>query len=146
MPLFDYCDVIWTPSTAKQTCMIERIHSKFMHKLPSSFSSKFQFTLTERRRFHTAIQIFKSLHRISPPYLHDIFQFLKDVTGHLSRKVNRLFVPTVFINYGKRTFFSTKELFYGTTLSPLLLGLPLCCHFVIIILILNSSVILSMYP
>ena len=109
MPLFDYCDVIWTPSTAKprakQTCMIERIHSKFMHKLPSSFSSKFQFTLTERRRFHTAIQIFKSLHRISPPYLHDIFQFSKDVTGHLSRNVNRLFVPRVFINYGKRTFF-----------------------------------------
>ena len=99
MPLFDYCDVIWTPSTAKQTCMIERIHSKFMHKLPSSFSSKFQFTLTERRRFHTAIQIFKSLHRISPPYLHDIFQFSKDVTGHLSRNVNRLFVPRVFINY-----------------------------------------------
>ena len=105
MPLFDYCDVIWTPSTAKQTCMIERIHSKFMHKLLSSFSSKFQFTLTERHRFHTAIQILKSLHRISPPYLHDIFQFSKDVTGHLSRNVNRLFVPRVFINYGKRTFF-----------------------------------------
>ena len=85
--------------------MIERIHSKFMHKLPSSFSSKFQFTLTERRRFHTAIQIFKSLHRISPPYLHDIFQFSKDVTGHLSRNVKRLFVPRVFTNYGKRTFF-----------------------------------------
>ena len=33
MPLFDYCDIIWIPSTAKQTCMIERIHSKFMHKL-----------------------------------------------------------------------------------------------------------------
>ena len=30
-----------------------------------------------------------------------------DVTGHLrlSRNVNRLFVPRVFINYGKRTFF-----------------------------------------
>ena len=42
--------------------------------------------------------------------------------------------------------FSTEELFYGTTLSPLLLGLPLCHHFVIIILILNSCVILSMYP
>ena len=42
--------------------------------------------------------------------------------------------------------FSTEELFYGTTLSPLLLGLPLCRHFVIIILILNSCVILSMYP
>ena len=41
MPFFDYCDVIRTPSTAKQTCMIERIHSKFVRKLPSSYHSKF---------------------------------------------------------------------------------------------------------
>ena len=31
--------------------------------------------------------------------------FEADVTGHLSRNVNRLFVPRAFINYGKRTFF-----------------------------------------
>ena len=49
MPLFDYCDVIWTPSMAKQTCMIERVHSKFVCKLPSPYHSKFPFTLTERR-------------------------------------------------------------------------------------------------
>ena len=30
MPLFDYCDVVWSPSTAKQTCLIETIHSKFI--------------------------------------------------------------------------------------------------------------------
>ena len=105
MPLFDYCDVIWTPSMAKQTCLIERIHSKFIRKLPSSYHSKFPFTLTECRRFHTAIQIFKSLRRISPPYLHDIFRFSKDVTGRISRNINRLFVPRVSTNYGKRSFF-----------------------------------------
>ena len=56
MPLFDNCDVIWTPSTAKQTCVIERVHSKFIRKLPSSsYHSKCPFTLTECRRFHTAI-------------------------------------------------------------------------------------------
>ena len=27
MPLFDHCDVIWSPSTAKLNCLIERIHS-----------------------------------------------------------------------------------------------------------------------
>ena len=105
MPLFDYCDVIWTPSTAKQTCVIERVHAKFVRKLPSSYHSKFPFTLTERRRFHTAVQIFKSLRRISPPYLHDTFQFARNVTGHLSRNINRLFVPRVFTNYGKRSFY-----------------------------------------
>ena len=71
-------------------CLIERIHSKFINKLPLIYRSKFPFTLTERRRFHTAIQIFKSLHQISPPYLHNIFQFSKDITGHVSRNINRL--------------------------------------------------------
>ena len=44
MRLFDYCDVIWTPSTGKQTCLIERVHSKFICKLPSLHHSKFPFT------------------------------------------------------------------------------------------------------
>ena len=107
MPIFDYCDVVWTPSTAKQTCMIERVHSKFVRKLPSSYHSKFPFKLTERRRFHTAAQIFKSLRRISQAYLHDIFHFSWNVTGYLCRNVNRLFVPRVFTNYayGKRNFY-----------------------------------------
>jgi len=104
MPLFVYCDIIWTASIAKQTCMIERVHSKFVRKLPSSYHSKIPFTLTERRRFRTAVQIFKPLHGISP-YLHDIFQFLRNATGHLSCNVNRLFVPRVFTNYGKQSFY-----------------------------------------
>ena len=96
MPLFDYCDVVWSPSTAKQTCLIEKVHSKFINKLPVTYHSKFPFTLTERRRFHTAIQIFKSLSQLSPPYLHDIFKFSIDITGHASRNINRLFVPRLW--------------------------------------------------
>ena len=60
--------------------------------------TKFSFRLTEHCRFHSAVQIFESLHQLSPPYLHSIFQFSKDVTGQVS---HRLFVPKVFINYGK---------------------------------------------
>lgn len=29
MPLFDYCDVVWSPSTPKLNCLIEKIYSKF---------------------------------------------------------------------------------------------------------------------
>ena len=61
LPLFDYCDVVWCPTTAKLTGMVERVHSKFVNKLPLSFRSKFCYSLTERRRFHTAVQI-KSIH------------------------------------------------------------------------------------
>ena len=51
------------------------------------------------------IQLFKSLYQISPPYLHNIFQFSTDMTGHVSRNINHLFVPRVFTNFGKRSFF-----------------------------------------
>ena len=70
-----------------------------------TYHSKFPFTLTDCRRFHTAIQIFKSLCQFSPPYLHDILKFSVDITGHASRNVNQLFVPRVFTNYGKKSIF-----------------------------------------
>ena len=115
MPLYDYCDIIWPPSTAKQTRMLERIHSKFVNRLPLPYRSRFSLTLTECRRFHTAIQIFRSLHRLSPPYLHyNIFQLSKDITGHVSRNINRLFVPRVFTNYGKRNFFYRGALLWNS--------------------------------
>ena len=62
LPLFDYCDVVWNPTTAKLTAMLERVHSKFVNRLPPSFHPKFSYTLTERQRFYKAIQVFKSLH------------------------------------------------------------------------------------
>ena len=61
LSIFDYCDVVWCPTTAKLTSMmIERVHSRFIKRLPVSYRSKFSFTLMERRRFHTAIQIYTS--------------------------------------------------------------------------------------
>ena len=108
---------IWIPSTAKQTCLIERVHSKFIHELPSFYHSKFPFTLTEHCQCHTAIQIFKSLHQISPPYLHDILKFPKDVTGCFSRVVNLLLVPRVFTNYGKQSFYYWGIVLWNTLKS-----------------------------
>ena len=114
MLLYDYCDIIWSPSTAKQTRMLEIIHSKFVNRLPLPYHSTFSLTLTEHRRFHTAIQIFRYLHRLSPFYLHNIFQFSRDIAGHVSRNINRLFVPRVFTNYGKRNFFYRGALLWNT--------------------------------
>ena len=74
-------------------------------KLPALYQSKFSFTLVERRKFHTAIQIFKSIHQKLPSYLHNIFHYSRDITGHIGRNINRLFVPRVNNNYGKRSFY-----------------------------------------
>ena len=105
LPLLDYCDVVWCPTTAKFTSMIERVHSKFTKRLPPPCASKLSFTLIERRRFHAAIQVFRSIHNFSPSYLQNIFQYSKDLTGFCGRNVHRLFVPRVSTNYSKRSFF-----------------------------------------
>ena len=64
-----YCDFVWYPTTAKLTSLIKRVHSKFVNKL--LLATKFSY-LIERRKFHTSIQIFKSImsiHQSSPSYM-----------------------------------------------------------------------------
>ena len=56
--------------------------------------------LTERRKFHTNIQIYKIL---APIYLHNMFNYAVTITGRVNRNVHRLFVPQVNTNYGKRS-------------------------------------------
>ena len=58
-------------------------------------SSAFNLTLVERRRFHTAIQVYKILKRLSPSYLLSTFRSALSVTGHAGRNVHRLYVPAV---------------------------------------------------
>ena len=53
--------------------MVERVHSKFIKRLPLSSHSRFSFSLMKHSRFHAAVQIFKSIQKQSLPYLHDIF-------------------------------------------------------------------------
>jgi len=73
----------------------------------------------ERRRFHTAIQIYKVLHHLLPPYLHDTFQYAVDITGRASRNIYHLFVSRVRTTLAKNSFY-----FRGTqlwnSLNPLL--------------------------
>ena len=50
IPLFDYCDVVWTPCLAKQVRAMERIHSKVtstVQHLRDKLSSCFCYSLVE---------------------------------------------------------------------------------------------------
>jgi len=49
LPLYGYCDVVWSPTTAKFTSLLERVQCKFTKKLPPSCASRLSFTLTECR-------------------------------------------------------------------------------------------------
>ena len=103
LPIVDYCDVVWVPTNVGHLKRLERLHSRF--SAFDSTNSVFSFTLAERRRFHTAAQIFRILNKLSPPYLHPTFKYAVSVTGHAGRNVNRLYVPAIRLNYGKRSLF-----------------------------------------
>ena len=64
IPLFDYCDVVWTPCLAKQVRAMEHIHSKItstVQHLQERLSLCFCYSLVECRKFHTLIQIFRKI-------------------------------------------------------------------------------------
>ena len=83
---------------------LERLHSKF-NSPPSSTDFSVHVTLTERRRFHAAIQVYRVLHKLSPSYLHDTFHYAVDITSHTGRNLYRLFVPRVQITLAKHSFY-----------------------------------------
>ena len=101
LPIFDYCDVVWAPTNANQTRHLERLHSK--HTSSYTDSSISGYSLTERRKFHTTMQIYKILHKLSAMYLHKMFDCAITVTGCMNRNIHRLFVPQINTNYGKRS-------------------------------------------
>ena len=113
MPILDYCDVVWAPSGAMHTWCLERVHSKFILSLPASISAVFdlKLSLMERRTFHTAVQVFKILHEIAPPYLHGMFRYALDISGRVGRNPLRLYVLSIRTNYGRGSLW-----YRGTTI------------------------------
>jgi len=104
LPLLDYCDVVWSPSSVQYFKRFERIHSKFCSSV-STTHSYFCCTLAERRRFHTATIVYRTLQKLAPSYLRDSFQYAATVTSHIGRNSHRLFVPQVRTSFGKDSFY-----------------------------------------
>ena len=104
LPIFDYCDTVWNPPTAVLSRSLEKIHSHFVGSL-SRIDNFVKLTLVERRRFHTAVQVFKSIHRLGPVYLNEQFVNSVDFTGHCGRNQHRVFIPRVRTSFGKNSFY-----------------------------------------
>jgi len=113
MPILDYCDVVWSPCSALYTRRLERIHSKFVSSLPASTSALFdlRLSLIERRTYHTAVQVYKILHELTPPYLHGMFHYASAISGRIGRNPLRLYVPGIRTNYGRGSLW-----YRGTTI------------------------------
>ena len=112
--IFSFCNAtVW--SWIPWCCLISKKYKlscykrEFFNKLPLIMycCSKFSFTLIEWHRYHIAsLQVFKLLSQISAPSLHRIFTFQEmwqEIISLINR--NRLFIPRVFTNFSKRSFF-----------------------------------------
>ena len=106
LPILDYCDVVWTPSSVQHFKHLERLRSRF-NSPPSSINFSACLTLAERRRYHAAIQVYRVLHKLSPSYLNATFHYAAavDITLHTSRNLYHLFVPRVRTTLAKHSFY-----------------------------------------
>ena len=58
---------------------------EFTQNLRRLYQFQLLLSLMERRTYHTAVQVFKILHEIALPYLHDMFHYAFETTGHVGR-------------------------------------------------------------
>ena len=127
LPIFDYCDVVWVPTSMTLAKPLERLHSRFLHQVPVS-NSFVKVTLTERRHFHIAVQVFKILHQFCPRYLKDWFVSAEAYTGRSGRNKFRLFVPRINTSIGKNGFFYRGTVIWNS-LSPVLFTVNVLSNF-----------------
>jgi len=84
---------------------------------PPPALSSVSIILTEWWQYHAAIQVYKTLYKLSPLYLHDFFHYAADITSSAIRNAHCLFVPIV------RTVIAKKQFYFhghksGTCLIP----------------------------
>ena len=92
-PIFDYCDAVWVVTSTAVSTSSESLHPRFLQGM-SVCSSFIGFTQMERRRFHTAVQVFKVLHSLCPAYLRDWFVYAEAYTGRCRRN-KHLHIPQI---------------------------------------------------
>ena len=108
LPIFDYCNTVWSPPTAVLSRSMEKIYSDFVGSLSCVVV---RLTLDERRRFHTAVQVFKSVCRFCLVYLNDFFVNSVALTGHCGRSPYRVFIPRIQTCLVKLVFIIVKQSF-----------------------------------
>ncbi len=67
--LFDYCDVVWDPTSSMLSDSIDRLHRRVLTLINDpDLTDRTPQSLVTRRKFHLATQVFKCRNLLSPPY------------------------------------------------------------------------------
>ena len=104
-PIFDYCDVVWHPMSARNCQLLKKLHSRITGVVPSSSEDRqyaLYMSLTSHRNFHSVVQVLKIIHELSSPsFLNQTFQLAE----RISQNRYRIYIPSVRTNFGKNGFY-----------------------------------------
>ena len=84
---------------------LERLHPHFLRGISTAVHLLNLHSWQERRRFHTAVQVFKILNKLCPSYLRDWFINAEAYTGRSGCNRDHLFISQVSTNIGKSGLF-----------------------------------------
>jgi hypothetical protein len=108
---FNYCPLVWHFCSKSNTESLEKLQHRALRITFNDFNSSYADLLTRAnmptlhlsRTRDIALETFKSLYKISPPYLHDLVNF--KTNNYSFRYVNSVEVPSVkTTTYGKKSF------------------------------------------
>ena len=105
LPIFDYCSTVWCPS-AKPSRAMEKIYSNFRLTALSIKSHCTQsLCYPEEIIIIIAVQVYKAMNGLSPPFLSEVFDLISSRTDGLFRNKYQVVTPHRRTNYGKSSFY-----------------------------------------
>ena len=111
MSAFNYCPVVWMFCGKTANAKIDNIQRKALQSLYNDFDSSYDvllrrgnhLTIHELNKRHILEEVYKSIHRINPPFLHELFEH--KIINHNLRIKNLLILPkSSTITWGIHSF------------------------------------------
>ena len=98
---FRYCDIIWHFCSHKSTYAIEKLNKRALRVILNDFTSSYSVllekmesaTLFTQRIKSIACEVYKSLNKLNPKFMHDIFT--PNEHGYYTRDRNKCVIPIV---------------------------------------------------
>lgn len=113
LPLFDYCDIVWDNIPQYQVERLQKLQNRIARIIcrrgyetrSAELRNKLNWkTLSERRKEHKAVTIFKIMSGNAPSYMTNSLSTLNEHTSYNLRGKNNLTLPRPRTEYGKRSF------------------------------------------
>ena len=122
LPVFDYCDVVWSSCNKADMESLESLQrraSKIIVKSKCGTTStdylKFQ-SLEDRRNAHILGLVKRFLNNNVPQFLKNYFKLNKEVISRETRRSNFIYLPAVRTETAKKSFYYNGSVVYNNYL------------------------------